>query len=148
MERRNINHESDFKLLMPIGDKLIDIPFRFTFYSVREPDTKYIAEWNGTETKNAIIINKNNVVIPFDEHGLPCGKLMVRKEFFKPDSQMLFDGELHYVSIEPVIDKSKYLDGAYIILGNKQTDDDDFEFNMELYTKLFAGSSAYEIWLQ
>lgn len=148
MERRNINHESDFKLLMTIGDKLIDIPFRFTFYSVRDPKTTYIAEWNGSETKNAIIVTPNNIVIPFDEHELPVGKLMVRKEFFKPDTQMLTDGELHYVSIEPVIDKSKYSDGAYIILGNKQTDDDDFEFNMELYTKLFAGSSAYELWLQ
>ena len=137
---KNINYESDFKLIEGFkdGSSITNAPFRFTYYT-KVSRGVYIAEYNGSEFVNCHPSDDGRVIVPFDSPQLGMGVLMVKREFFLNDSDFK-DGICNLVSVENT--------GVTL---DKGATDMDGEVNIELfpfYQQGEAGKSAYDEWLE
>ena len=112
MDKININHKSDFKLIAGYKDStpITSSPFRFTFYTSTHGE-KFTAEYDGERFTNCIPTDDGRVKIPFDNHNLGVGTLYVTTQLSLTDSDFN-DGKYNYNSD----------DATNIILGRGTTD--------------------------
>ena len=137
---KKINSESDFKIIEGFkdGSSMTIAPFRFTYYT-KMTRGSYVAEYDGSEYRNCIPTSNGKVIVPFDNHNLGIGTLMVKREFFLTDKDFS-DGICNLVSI----------DSTNILL-DKGTTEDFGEVQSEIlpfYQQGETGKSAYEEWLE
>lgn len=112
MTQRFINFKSDFKVYERFqdGTSVASAPFRFTYYI--SMNSKYVAEFDGSEFTNCHLSEDGQLVIPFENHNLGIGEIMVDREYFLNDTDFK-DGKCNLVSTER----------THIVLHNGATDD-------------------------
>ena len=112
MTQRFINFKSDFKVYERFqdGTSVTSAPFRFTYYI--SMSSKYVAEFDGSEYTNCHLSEDGQLVIPFENHNLGIGEIMVDREYFLSDSDFK-DGICNLVSTER----------THIVLHSGATDD-------------------------
>lgn len=135
---RQINFQSDFKLIerMADGKPLSSSPFRFTYYV--KASKSFVAEYNGEEYINCKPTNDGGIVVAFDNPNFGVGALMVKREFFLDDSDFN-DGICDIVSVERT--------GIVLERGATQEYDNIDVSIFPYYQKGDAGKSAYQEWL-
>ena len=84
---REVNHNSDFKLMEKPGEgqggDLSAAPFVFNYYTA--PGCFYTARHCGDEWVNCKPMDDGSLMVIFDRHGLRPGKLMCERRFYLTD---------------------------------------------------------------
>lgn len=126
---KNINYQSDFKLIETAERTDLTVPFIFSYFV--HPNRKYVASFNGTEYKNCIRAEDGSLAVIFDKHGLGPGRLKVERQYWVGDA-VFPDGKWNIVSV----------DDTGINLTTGKTDDVDVDLEVVLpYLKGDKGDS-------
>ncbi len=146
--KKVINYESDFKIVEGFKSdiSILAAPFKFTYYTNPRRGS-VIASYDGKEFCHCYPTDDDRVVIPFDNHGLGIGSLMVKREFYLDDKDYA-DKKCHLVTIEST---GITLDsGATDFAGAVNIEHSPYYHQLGggKGEKGEDGKSAYEIWLE
>lgn len=138
-EKRTINYESDFKIVEKFKGEttIIDAPFKFTYYT-NATRGEHVVSFDGEKFSNCHPTESGEVVIPFNNHNLGVGNLLVKREFFLKDKDFA-DSYCHLVTIMSTgitLDSGKTDSAGEVVL--------EYVANFQ---KGDTGKSAYDEWL-
>lgn len=119
-----INYQSDFKLVMPLP-----LEEKFIYHFTTDESVCYDA----TVENGRAIVQDENLIIVFEDHGLPEGQLKVKKEYFVSDEDFA-DGIADFITEE-------YTD-IFLLEGASDTYKGTI---IEETLTLYRGYSAYQI---
>jgi len=134
---RRINYKSDFRDLVTQDASLDGCKFRFVYFIGR---SRYIAEYDGTNYTNCQRIDATQILVTFNNHGLPQGRLGVVRYYWLPDADFA-DGSEKVVTRERI----------NVLLTDGKTDRDDTPISSTIILEAlrgYRGYSAYEIAVQ
>lgn len=129
---RHINHYNDFKDLVVIPASLAEAKFNFTYFVGRN---RYVAEYDGTTYTHCERIDATHILVNFDRHGLPQGRLCVDYNFQLVDST--YPDGYQRVHTREMLD---------IMLTDGRTDEAvNAEVQSNIFIEMLRGYSAYEL---
>lgn len=140
MQQTPIYYKSDFKLFLR-SEAGFALPFRFEFYT-SEPSRPFVAKFDGYKYINCELLEDGRLMIAFDDHGMKCGRLMMKQTYYLDDVHYRTEVCDRAIAPQPVINIDDHEMRSEIILA--MNGDDTIEFTTQLPPYYQAGLTPEE----